>query len=287
MSKAFAEALSQVGIDAEIILESGYVPLTHVDSVFKTKDGKTYFTNLIGDILRIQTGMRVRNFGKPYEILEKQMKHESRLDYLKRIEKDCGKLSDVDEKQIENFDKKFGFNKTGIYTEDVFKMLGNEMKNKEKIEEFFETSKPDELLEKKIDFINNIIGIANKHRNEKIGYIEGIQYYIKLSKYMMSDEEIKKYLSLCKGYRIENDKKVPETILVLLKQNENKYYRYSQEKKKFVKADNVEQIKKLDIKYDVRKDNNLLTRKQKNLNDILNTFEQRLDKKKDEEELIL
>ena len=108
MSRAFAEALLQVGIDAEIIRESGNVPLTHVDSVFKTKDGKTYFTNLIGDILRIQTGMRVRNFAKPYKILEEQMKYEARLDYLKRIERDYGKLTDVNEKQIEDLDKKFG-----------------------------------------------------------------------------------------------------------------------------------------------------------------------------------
>ena len=92
-------------------------------------------------------------------------------------------------------------------------------------------------------------------------------------------------MSLCKGYSVENGKKVPEVILVLQKQNENKYYRYSQEEKKFIKAENVEQIKQLDIKYDVRKNNNLLTREQKDLNDIIDTFEQRLDKKKDEEEL--
>ncbi len=272
MSKTFAEALLQIGIEAKIVRESEN-GLPHVDVVFKTKDGNVYLANLIQDILRIQTGMRIRSFGTPNQILEANMIKQGRLPYLKRLERDYGKLTEVSQERIEEMDYKFGFNQKKIYTEDVLKMLKDEIKDQKRIEEFFETRKIDELVEKKIDFAMNMIGIANKHGKEKIGYREGIQYYGKLAQSLLTEEE-QKYIRVFFGYRMEYDQKKPETIIIVIKEKENKYYRYDEEEKKFIKANDAEKIKSLDIKYDVM-DEEEQKKKTKKVNDTIERLEER------------
>lgn len=83
-------------------------------------------------------------------------------------------------------------------------------------------------------------------------------------------------MRLFSGYRIENYRKVPETIIVVLKDAENVYYRYSEEEKKFVKQENVEEIKKLDIKYDTPEEQLNLGEARK-LNTIIDNLENRLE----------
>ena len=46
-------------------------------------------------------------------------------------------------------------------------------------------------------------------RKEKIGYGEGIKYYLQLQKNMLTDEERKKYIHFIQGYRIEDGRKMP------------------------------------------------------------------------------
>ncbi len=276
MNRAFAEALHQIGIEAEIVRKNVKYSMTHIDTIFRTSDGKIYFANLIADIHRIQTGMKCRNFGKPYEILESGMRREGSTEYLRRIINKYGQLSDVTLETEEQMDNKFGFNYKGMYTEDVFKMLQDENQNREEIEKFFGTNKRDELIERKIDFVMDKIGIINRHLNKKIGYREGIKYYMDLQKSIFSNDEREKNMRLFSGYRIENYRKIPETIIVVLKDAENVYYRYSEEEKKFVKQENVEEIKKLDIKYDTPEEQLNLGEARK-LNTIIDNLENRLE----------
>lgn len=105
MSTAFAEALLQNGIEAEIMKEDGELP--HVDTIFRTREGKTYFANLIRDIHRIQTGMRVRSFGKSSRILEAIMKKQNRMDYFRKLTEKYGELEEVTKEKIEELDRKF------------------------------------------------------------------------------------------------------------------------------------------------------------------------------------
>ena len=139
-------------------------------------------------------------------------------------------------------------------------MIMDEVEDQKQIEVFFGTNNPEQLVEKKIDFAMNIIGIANKHGKEKIGYREGIKYYLQLQKNMLTDEEKEKYIRFIQGYRVEDDRKIPETIIILLKSTENKYYRYEEEEKKFLEVKEIEKIKKLDIQYNV-KDKNALKKR--------------------------
>lgn len=276
MNRAFAEALHQVGIEAEIVKENIKYSMSHVDTIFRTKDGKTYLANLIADIHRIQTGMRCKNFGKPYEILESNMKKEGRLQYLKRIVDKYGNLSDITLETEEQMDNGFGFNYKGIYTEDIFKMLKGENENSEELEKFFGTTKKDELLEKIIDFIMDKIGIINKHLDKKIGYREGIKYYLEMGKSIFNKDEIEKKLLFLSGYRIEDYRKVPENIIVLLKEQSNVYYRYNEKEKKFIKQRDVEEIKKLNIKCDTTQEK-LQLGEVKGINKTLERLEDRFE----------
>lgn len=275
MSRAFAEALLQNGTEAEIIKEDGKLP--HVDTIFRTRDGKTYFANLIRDIHRIQTGMRVRSFGKSSRILETIMKKQNRMDYFRKLTKRYGDLEAVTTEKIEEMDRKFGFHLKEIYTEDVFKMIMDEMQDQKLIEEFFGTNHPEQLVEKKIDFAMNIIGIANKHGRERIGYREGIKYYLQLQRNMLTEEEREKYIRFIQGYRVEEGRKIPETIIILLKDAENKYYRYDEEEKKFLEVRDIGEIKKLDIQYPV-KEKNSLEKETKKLNRVIDNLEARFDR---------
>lgn len=281
MSTAFAEALLQNGIEAEIIKEDGELP--HVDTIFRTSDGKKYFANLIRDIHRIQTGMRVRSFGKASRILEIIMKKQNRMDYFRKLTEKYGDLEEVTKEKIEELDRKFNFCSKGMYTEDVFKMIMDEVEDQKQIEIFFGTSDPEQLVEKKINFAMNIIGIANKHGKEKIGYGEGIKYYLQLQKNMLTDEERKKYIHFIQGYRIEDGRKMPEAIIILLRDIGNKYYRYDEEEKKFLEVEDIEEIKQLDIQYN-GEEKNTLKRETKQLNILIENLEKRFDREENEHE---
>lgn len=251
MSITYAEALNRIGIEADIIRESNNknFSLSHLDVIFTTDGRETYFANIIADLYRVQTGMRVIDFGTSEDRLHNRFQKDGRLSYLKRIKEKYGNLFEVTTKQKEDFDKKFGFNNKRMYTEDVLKMISSELNDKQKVSHYFKTTQRDEQIEKIIDFIINKVKIANVKGNKTLGIREAIKYYNRIQNYIFSKEEQNKYIKVYQGYREEENKTIMEVVLVILKENSNTYYRYSEDEGKFIKQKNPEEIKNLNIKY--------------------------------------
>lgn len=281
MSITYAEALNRIGIKADIIRDSNNknFSLSHIDVIFTTDKRKTYFSNIISDLYRVQTGMRVIDFGTSEDRLRNRFQKDGRLSYLKRIKEKYGNLSEVTIKQKEDFDKKFGFNNKRIYTEDVLKMIASELRDKQKVSHYFKTNQRDEQIEKIIDFIMDKIKIANTNKNGKIGISEAIKYYKRIQKSIFTKEEKDKYIKVYQGYREKDNKTIMEAILVILKENSNTYYRYSEDENKFVKQNSPEDIKNLNIKYKGGERYKL-----QEFSDTIDSLEKRFSKNKDERE---
>ena len=253
MNRTCVEFMREEGINANLYFMNTRNPLSHADGGFEV-DGKYYFFNLTSDVMKIQTGMRTRNFGISQErIAEKlfdQDPEKNRIDHLIRMNKQNeGKnFSEIPQETIEEWDNEFGFTYKGLYTNDILDMMKEESFDKKFMEEFFETKQPDELVQRKFEFIMKYVGIIRANQKRKIGNIEAKEYYIKLSNYILRKEEIVNYIEMCRGFIERDGKRQEKNIVVIKKENENIYYLYSSEKQIYEKIEK-ETLMKQGIQY--------------------------------------
>lgn len=236
MNKAFVKGLELLGIYARLSNANTSAPV-HSDVSFKTKDGKWYFADMSRDTMHVKTGMKVRSFGLSQEQLEELYKKEKRDTihiYMMNYENDDSEFSGIEEKQLEEWDKEFGFTYKGLYTNDIINMLSCEMGDKEFLEEFFETKKKDEIVQKKLEFIMDKIQIINIHNKVDISHVEAaVEYYLKIASKIFTRQEESRYIEIYRGYVLENGKRTFRAIIVIKKDNENIYYSYRPEKQIF------------------------------------------------------
>ena len=77
MNDACAELMREEGIDAKICFVSDRYPLSHCDGNFEVA-GKYYYFNLAVDLMKIQTGMKTRNFGISQNRIFQKLKNKSK-----------------------------------------------------------------------------------------------------------------------------------------------------------------------------------------------------------------
>ena len=285
MNGTFVEGLRRLGIEAHLSYTDSLEenPLTHADVSFKCKNENWYFANLTSDIMHIKTGMKVRNFGLSQERLKKRLYDDDirydRLDHLYNMNKENEgkKFTEIEEEQLKNWDNEFGYTYKGLYTNDVIDMMAKETQDDNFMKEFFGTSKKDELVQRKIEFVMDKIGIINIHRNKRIGDVESLEYYTKIAYKLFSREEIEKYLDVCTAFEEVNGKRVGRNILIIKKDNENVYYLYNSQTQIFEKIDK-EELLKLPIKQ-----YNRIERKIDKISDVINYYEGRLKTKEIDE----
>lgn len=248
MNRSCVDFMREEGINANLYFMNTRDPLSHADGGFEV-DGKYYFFNLTSDVMRIQTGMRTRNFGisqkRIAEKLYNQDPKKNRIDHLIRMnEQNEGKnFSEIPQKLIEEWDNEFGFTYKGLYTNDILDMMKEESFDKKFMEEFFETKQPDELVQRKFEFIMKYVGIIGANRKRKVGNIEAKEYYIKLSSHILTKEEIKNYIEMCKGFIERDGRRQGKNIVVIKKENENIYYLYNSEKQIYERIEKEALIK--------------------------------------------
>ena len=245
MNKACVELMKEEGIEASLHFVDESNPLSHVNGSFEAND-KYYFFNLTPDIMRIQTSMRTRNFGISQELLKKKMSSGSsrnhQVNFLEKMnnENHGKEFSEITEETIAEWDKEFGFSYKGFYTNDVLDLMEKEGFNERFMRQFFETDKPDELAQRKFEFLMKYVGVIGTSAKKKLGNVQAMEYYLKLSKKVLTRDEVVLYIKQYNGFVEENGKRKAKNIVVIKKQMENVYYLYSPEKQIYEKVDKSE-----------------------------------------------
>lgn len=249
MNKAYVEALNMLGIETNLIYVDTKYPLSHADVCFKNEEGNWYFANLTDDIMRVKTGMKVRNFGVSQERLEDRYRNKdpekNKLFHVYRMnEQNDGKeFTKIPDELIDKWSEEFGYTFKGLYTNDALEMIVNEAQNEELIEELFETNKKDELVQKKLEFVMNKIGIINVHRKKKIGDKEAVDYYTRIMEKILSKEEQEKYFTQLYGFIEEDGKRKSKNIMIIRKDDEDVFYIYNPENQAYEKIQKEELLK--------------------------------------------
>lgn len=249
MNKACVEFMREMGINAKYLaVEAEETPLYHPDGCFEVK-GKYYFFNLVPDLMRIQTGMKTRNFGTSQQRLKEKFKngipdYDREYVLIRMNEENDGEpFTEIPEETIEGWDNEFEFTYKGLYTNDVLKLMENECYDKKFMEEFFETNQPDELVQRKFEFIMKYVGIIKTIRDKNLGNVEAAEFYLKLFEKVMTKQEFNKYMTLCMGFIEEDERRKLKNIVIIQKETENVYYLYNPEKQIYEEVEKEELIK--------------------------------------------
>ena len=235
----------RVGIKADLIAmrkKRG----SHVDAILHI-DGKQYITNLISDLSRIKTAKRVNSFC--FDLKRNQnIMYRSNPWYEKRIEKYYKNFSFLTRQEVEQLDKKLGYSyspkteekstKRGLYTEDVFDRIGEELNDPINFEKYILKGKKDvkleEVLKYKLEFF-----FENMHKfstyNGDMRYLENIRYYFHTLKRFFTPNEAKRVnLYACV---VNNDLSNIYSIIKLktkIEENEqNTYYFYDKKEQRY------------------------------------------------------
>ena len=247
MNRGCVDFMREEGINANLYFMNARNPLSHADGSFEV-DGKYYFFNLTADVMRIQTGMRTRNFGISQKMIAEKLRDENpkmdRTYHLNRMneQNEGKKFFEISPETIKEWDNEFEFTYKGLYTNDILDIMKKESFDKKFMEEFFETKQPDELVQRKFEFIMKYVGIIEANRRRKIGNIEAMEYYRKLASEILSKEDIEKYIEMCKGFIEKDGRRQSKNIVIIKKENENIYYLYNSEKQTYEQIETKELI---------------------------------------------
>lgn len=199
IAELYASILEDIGINSDLIKVSEN-PGAHVDAVLNI-DGKYYIANLIADLSKIKTAKRVNSFGFDLENSRNIMYSRT---YKNRVKKYYN-LSFLPREEIEGMDKKIGYsyspktekdnNKRGIYTEDVFERIKQELADPEEFKKYVlkgrEDVREEDILKYKLEFfLENMNKFSTYNSNAR--YLEDIRYYFYILKKFFSEEEAKR-----------------------------------------------------------------------------------------------
>ena len=163
-------------------------------------------------------------------------------------------FTEIPSETIQEWDNEFGFTYKGLYTNDVLRMLRTECFDKEFMEDFFGTKKPDELVQRKFEFVMKYIGIIKANQNRRLGNVEATRYYLKLSESILSKQEMNHYIELCIGFIEERKRRKAKNIAIIKKEKENVYYLYNSDKQIYEKIEKKELIKQRIQYYSFKRD---------------------------------
>ena len=113
----------------------------HVDLLIRTKTGRKYIVDPLNDLIEMQVGLRTNNFA-------------SKNYYEKVYSKTIKEISFLDEKQLEEIDKKIDYIKNEKYLDDLFFEFKNKIDNL------------DDLLKEDDKFAKKLLG--REYNGEKI-----------------------------------------------------------------------------------------------------------------------
>lgn len=217
LCKMVAEILQENGIQADTI-SCDTDMFRHTDVIITTQSGKKYIINYLEDIENIQTGMKTPDFASKAYYERRYQKFENSLTTDGKSIKGIDFLTS---EQLKKIDNNLGYTKYNMYMNDVIKQIKlefsdfkNIMAENEWLEKEYEIKKsnssltteeidsikegifnrynnmtPDEVLEKKLDWIFNYFN----QRMDIKGHSDFVMYYSRLLlKEVLSEQEYSK-----------------------------------------------------------------------------------------------
>lgn len=240
----------RVGVSADLVKKYPNIKLTHVDTILKIA-GKNYIVSLINDLSRIKTSRRVNYFCFALDNFNGNPKfYEDNIAYLRRLEKYYGKIDTLSREDIEQLDKRFGYSffvpqfsnedSRGLYTDDVVEMLKKDMNNPESFRKYVLHDKDvseEELLKYKLDYIFENVNNFTDY-NSSLNYLESIRYYLYLARKLLPLKEcirIHPYVATI-GDDLSHIISILKVSPINISddQNNNLYYLYSADDKRYV-----------------------------------------------------
>lgn len=234
-NKIYYQLLSELGIKAKIIYKKSAVqrPIDVYDValVFWDENGDKYYTNIVGDIENCRFGLRTEFFG-----------------ITRNTYKEAQDVKEISPEELKEIDIKTGSIKTD-YNDIVFKLLANEVKNKNDFKKFLEAQGIDtnnlsreDILKNKLSYLTRLI----KFRDRTAGPDEMKKFYKRLFSASVLDKfEDKKFNTY--EFVKENGKEV--NVLSVLEINLREkpiYYVYSEEDQTYIQLLPEEMLQKID-----------------------------------------
>lgn len=234
-NKIYYQLLSELGIKAKIIYKKSAVqrPIDVYDValVFWDENGDKYYTNIVGDIENCRFGLRTEFFG-----------------ITKNTYKEAQDVKEISPEELKEIDIKTGSIKTD-YNDIVFKLLANEVKNKNDFKKFLEAQGIDtnnlsreDILKNKLSYLTRLI----KFRDGTAGPDEMKKFYKRLFSASVLDKfEDKKFNTY--EFIKENGKEVDVLSVLEINLRENPiYYVYSEEEQTYIQLLPEEMLQKID-----------------------------------------
>lgn len=235
-NKLFLKLLQKLGIDAELIYKKPknkrLIDVDDVALIFYDEDGNKYYTNLMGDLENCKYGLETVFFGS---IINEYSKAQ-----------DVKEISREEKKQI---DEKIGYLRNGEYSDIVFKLINNEVKNTNNFKKFLNSEGIDtknlsreQILRFKIKYITNLIRL----RDETVGPSEIKQFYRRLFNSATLDKFESKIFKTYQFSKQENDEVDIVLCLSINVQDEMIYYVFSEDEHTYIPISCDELLEKVD-----------------------------------------
>ena len=252
MANVFVEAINKIPKEMcnETILAKtvGYrkEEERHVAELVNIGD-KSYFFDFYRDIYKIQKGLKTNHFAPSNETLDEiKSKYETIASDLEGI--NCVTIS---EKEIEDMDRKLNYSFKGIYMDDVFSRLREEMQKEENWKEYIpeyenikdEETRKDIIAKWKIDYMFKYLK-NNPLEENKMEILELGKFYKKMYHSVLTEEEQNRFkLESHSIYTKRENIRKEESVLYEIKSpKETIYYIYNNEEK------GVEKISKKELR---------------------------------------
>lgn len=268
ISELYVEVLKdkRIGIHAELVLKNPGSPISHVDTILCIGK-KKYLVNLIGDLYRIKTHKRIREFGIDLKRpIGDPVKQDRNISYLDQIEKGFGKLSYLSEQELDQLCKKIHYSyfmpkllqkkERGMYTEDTIDQLAIELMNvhSDEFKKYVLKGKkgvdPSDYLLYQLEYLFDNIEKFTEFQGD-MNYQDRIRYYISLIRRILPVKEamrIRAYglgkNALCSEQGKNADySEMISIVKVKANENSNVYYLYDSEQRKYQRI-SAEDLKK-------------------------------------------
>lgn len=222
-NKLFSQLMNRENIKNKLIYKkhktNRIIDVNDVACLFYDEDGNEYYTNIIGDIENCRFGLKTTFFG-----------------VNKNEYEEAQNVSMIPEEELFEIDKKTGLIKQG-YSDIVFQLLNNEVKNTSNFRKFLAIQNIDisglsrtQILRYKMKFLNEYI----KFRDKSAGTSEMKQFYIKL----FSESVLDKFESKCFetfDYVKEDGENINVLLLIAINvETDPTYFYYSEEAQSYV-----------------------------------------------------
>lgn len=233
-NKIYSQLLERLNIPCKIIFKPSAIErkieVEDVALIFWDEEGKKYYTNIVGDIQNCRYGLQTKYFGN-----------------TKNSYKEAQDVTEISLEELMEIDKKIEHIKID-YSDIVFKLIVEEVKNTNHFKKFLESQgidiknmTHDKVLENKLQYLTRLI----KFRDKTSGPSERKIFYKKLFSASALDKFESEKFNAYEFFKEENEEIDMISCLELKVSEEFIYYYYSEEEQTYITIEEKELLEKI------------------------------------------